>query len=80
MRMENKTNTSVDATSNVIPFPERKRATAGCTTQSLEVDVLLCSLCEGKDFMLIAAESQEIACAGCGFAIGAKWSVDNEQL
>jgi hypothetical protein len=79
MRMEDKTNAPVDATSNVVPFRKREKPPVDpVTTRQEIVDVLVCSLCGGKEFMLLAEVTCQIACSGCGYAIGATWSTDND--
>jgi hypothetical protein len=77
--MEDKTNAPVDATSNVVPFRKRKKSPVETTTTKDEVvDVLMCSLCGKKEFVLVAETACRIVCSGCGYAIGAKWFSDND--
>lgn len=75
--MAKATNTTLHAGDNVIPFPERGKAShsgrEGLVVEEREVDVLMCSLCGSNSFHLLADMTGEIGCAECGFLIGANW-------
>lgn len=71
--MEKSTDTKFHAgssnpVSNVIPFPVREQT----------VEVLVCSHCESKDFMLVDNTTNEICCSGCGYVISNKWEHLND--
>jgi len=76
--MEKQADTTLHERDNVVPFRRREKRESSVAVKQTDVEVLLCSLCGSKDFMLLAEASGQIACSNCGFLIGANWQTDYE--
>lgn len=79
--MEKPPNTPIHGRSNVFSLAEARAQRNSSHSREDQffveektVDVLLCSLCGSKSFMLIADQAGEIGCAECGYLIGARWT------
>lgn len=75
--MEKKNSSPIHGGNNVIPFTREKTphsAGDNVTIEYSEVDVLLCSLCEGNSFYLLNDQTGQIGCSSCGYLTGSHWA------
>ena len=80
--MEKKKSPPIHGGDNVIPFTREKRSHSrekGISVEYNEVDVLVCSLCQGNSFFLL--QTGGIGCSNCGYLTGSSWTttkIDND--
>tara|TARA_R110002020_G_scaffold183295_10_gene379523 strand:- start:2146 stop:2367 length:222 start_codon:yes stop_codon:yes gene_type:complete len=71
--MEKQNNPHVHEKNNVIAFPTQLKKKKTTTSVEVEIDVVLCSVCESQSFFLLS-NTYGICCNTCGNVMNLYWT------
>jgi len=71
--MEKQKNPHVHEKNNVIAFPTQLKKQKTTTSVEVEINVVLCSVCDSQSFFLLS-ETHGICCNACGNVMELYWT------